>query len=289
MAEGISAFIQYAPMLLTQMIFRVCLLITLILTTGCEKINYYPDKEIAFGESLAIAHRGGGNETYRENTLEACKKALELTDGIEVDIQVSNDRTVWLSHNSMVFDCNGEQRCFIETTDKEISEIQMCNGVDISYSSLESVMKYMHENNIQKYISIDLKGWKPCHISTLDTEGNMRMEAEEVLRLADKYELSTYLIFETQVMTVLTWIKEKDPRVSVYVTSFGEFERGMLLALKNNLDGISFKSNHKDTITLDKMNLLHRKGLKLAAWNIPDSTHMNELISAQVDMVQIDL
>lgn len=67
------------------------------------------------------------------------------------------------------------------------------------------------------------------------------------------------------------------------------FERSMLLALKNELEGISYKANFKDEINAEKMDLLHKKGLKLMAWNIPDSASMNYLKSIKVDILQVDL
>lgn len=205
------------------MIRLIFLLLFLLLNSGCEKINYYPDKPNFFYKTFTLAHRGGGNDTLRENTLNACKFALARTDGIEVDIQISKDRTIWLSHYPIVIGCNGEQKCFIETSDSEIEQIKLCSGKDVSYTKLEDVMKYMYENSIYKYISIDLKGWMPCHISTLDIEGDMRLEGELVVMLGEKYNLAPYLLFETNIMTVLNWVKKKNKNVSAYITSFGDF------------------------------------------------------------------
>ena len=63
----------------------------------------------------------------------------------------------------------------------------------------------------------------------------------------------------------------------------------MLQALKNNLDGISYKANFGDELNADMMNLLHKKGLRLMAWNIPDSLYAQQLESIQVDFLQVDL
>lgn len=256
---------------------------------SCEKVTYYTDKPIAFNATQSIAHRGGGCDTMRDNNYESCINAFTVTDGIEVDIQLSKNRTVWLSHSSTVEGCEGARRCFAETYDSEIESINTCNGKNINYTKLEDVMRYMDQNNIRKYISIDQKGWIPCGGKSLDTEGEMRAEVEEVIKLGERYHLASYLLIETSMISVLDWAKAKNASVKTYYTSFGDYEKGMLIALKHHFDGISYKSHFKDEIDLDKMHLLHKKGLRLMAWNIPDNAYANYLKAVNVDILQIDL
>ena len=261
----------------------------LIFFLSCEKVTYYPDNQIIYSPTIDIAHRAGRTDSLRENTIEAVINALPLVSGIEVDVQLSKNRTVWLSHSNKVDDCNGEQKCFSETYDSEIDAITTCSGKDISYTKLEEVLQYMDQNNIRKYISIDLKGWIPCGGAGLDVEGIMRLEAEEIIGLGKKYNLSAYLLFETERTSVLEWIKVKDKSVQTYYTTYGDYEKGLLQALKHGFTGVSFKSFFKDDLDADKINLLHKKGLRLNAWNIPDSTHAQFLRNINADFVQIDL
>lgn len=265
----------------------ICVSILLVILS-CEKITYYPDNPIQFDRTLIFAHRGGSS-LYGENTYEGCINALPVTDGIEVNVQISKDRTIWLSHSSAVQHCGYEGRCFAETTDEEIGDIDSCNGEDISYTKLEDVMKYMDENNIRKYLSIDLKGWYPCSGNSINVEAIMRLEVEHVISLGDKYHLTPYLLFECQLASVLNWAKKINSGVGTYIYSYGDFEKGMLIALKNGFSGITYKSNSGDSLDLDKMNLLHKKGLRLIAWNIPDSTYVNYLESINADILEVDL
>lgn len=89
--------------------------------------------------------------------------------------------------------------------------------------------------------------------------------------------------------TVLNWAKSRNSNVSVYLTSLGDFEKGMLLALKHNMDGISYKSNYEVELDADKISLLHKKGIKVMVWNVPDSAYLQHLISIKADIVQFDL
>lgn len=88
---------------------------------------------------------------------------------------------------------------------------------------------------------------------------------------------------------MLTWAKEKNPKVQTYILSFGDYEKGMLTALKYDFDGISFKSYFRDTLDVDKMSLLHKKGLKLMAWTLPDSSFAAALREVKVDIIQVYL
>lgn len=256
---------------------------------SCEKVTYYPDNQLLYAPTIDIAHRGGRTDSTRENTFEAIINALPYVGGIEIDVQLSKSRTVWLSHDFKVEDCTGPQYCFSQTYDSQIEVITTCNGIDISYTKLEEVLQYMEQNNIRKYISVDLKGWLPCDAGAMDIEGIMKVEAEEIIRIGKKYNLSHFLLFETENISVLNWIKAKDSNVQTYYTSYGDYEKGLLVALDNKFSGISYKSFFNDELDADKIKLLHKKGLRLNAWNIPDSIHANFLREINADFIQIDL
>lgn len=260
----------------------------LLLFFSCEKVTYYPDNPIIFDHSVILSHHGL-SDLYGENTYEGCIAALPLTDGIEVDVQISKDRTIWLSHSSAVVYCGEEGRCFAETTDEEIESIDSCNGADISYTKLEEVLKYMDDNDIRKNVSIDIKGWEPCSGNSINVEAIMRLEVEQVISLGDKYQLTPYLLFECNLGSVLNYAKKINSSVGTYIYSYGDFEKGMLVALDNGFSGISYKANFGDSLDIDKTNLLHKKGLRLLTWNIPDSTYAKYLISINTDILEVDL
>ncbi len=256
---------------------------------SCEKVTYYPDNQIVYAPTIDIAHRGGRTDSTRENTIQAVINALPYVGGIEVDVQLSKSRTVWLSHDYKVEDCNGPQYCFSQTYDAQIEAVSSCNGINMGYSKFEEVLQYMAQNNIRKYISIDLKGWLPCDGTALDVEGIMKVEAEEIIRLGKKYNLSAFLLFESENISILNWIRAKDRNVQTYYTSYGDYEKGLLVALDNGFSGISYKSFFNDVLDADKIKLLHKKGLRLNAWNIPDSAHADFLREINADFIQIDL
>ena len=82
--------------------------ILIFITQGCEKIIYQVDNPIAGIPTRVLMARGKGNNTdLVENTFEAAQYGLSKLDGIELDIQMSKDGTLWLDHDNEVHDCNG--------------------------------------------------------------------------------------------------------------------------------------------------------------------------------------
>ena len=62
-------------------------------------------------------HRGNGfNTDFVQNTLPAAEYGLSVLDGIELDIQLSKDGTLWLDHDNEVHDCDGNT-CWLFSDD----------------------------------------------------------------------------------------------------------------------------------------------------------------------------
>ena len=72
------------------------------------------------------------------------------------------------------------------------------------------------------------------------------------------------------------------------MSPWGDFERGMLIALKKKLHGISFKYKFKESITADHVHLLHKKGIKIQLWVVNNLSDIEEAISMNPDFIQTD-
>jgi hypothetical protein len=136
---------------------------------------------------------------------------------------------------------------------------------------------------------IDMKAWGPCSIRTLDVFAFMNLEADKIIDLGEKYHLIPYLLFEAELPEPLKHAKNRNQNISTFLTSYGDYDMGIIRALEHDCDGVSFKTNFKDDLDEDKMDLLHKKGLRLLAWNVPDSSHLEYLKSIEVDFILWDL
>lgn len=239
-------------------------------------------------QTLKIAHRGGRSDSARENTLKGCKVALRRADGVEVDVQISGDKTIWLSHSSRVHACDGDKKCFAETSDKEIENITTCNGKEGSYTRLGDLFKYMHEHHIRKPICLDIKETFPCSFSSLNIITVMRDVVDATLAVATRYDLTEYIILECEFSSVLSYAEQKNASVITMLNTYGNYEKGKQQALKKKLDGISFKYRMEDELTREKTDELHRNGLRLLVWNVPVSSDIALLTSFNVDFVMMN-
>lgn len=267
---------------------RINILILLLLVFSCKKIKYYEDKAIAIEPPKKIVHRGGRSQFHLENTLGGIRRSLREFDGVEVDVQISKNETIWLSHSSDVFNCDKKLKCFPETNDIEIKSILSCNGIDLAYTDLESVFQFVLDSFPNKPICIDLKGWAPCSVNSVDIEGMLRREGEIIIELAQKYGLAKNLLFETETTSVLDYLLSKKSGAGVYLTSYGDFERAVLIALKQKYSGISFKTNIGEKLYKDKIDLLHRKGLKIIVWNLQSKDEIQFYEDILADYIQFD-
>jgi glycerophosphoryl diester phosphodiesterase len=264
-------------------------LITLLLFGGCKKIKYYPDKEFDGSITRFLAHRGGVQAGYQENSVESAANGLANLDGIEVDIQISKDGTIWLSHNNIIDSCNlAIGQCFSLTPDSIISEINSCKGIKFSYSKLESVFELMAYEYKDSYISIDFKSWSPCSSDEWDLLGTFEKVANTIVTLAEKYKLESNIMVESETAEFLDYVKDENSNIKCYLTAFGDFERGMLKALENGYDGISFQYKFDEEINAQHLELLHRKGLKIQLWTVDSQSDLDEAVSIKPDFIQTE-
>lgn len=260
-----------------------------LLCISCEKVNYYSDKPLPETKTLILAHRGGGNSGYQENTLQAVSYGFSVLDGVEVDVQLSKDRTIWLSHNAMLPTCNQVHAyCFASTYDQQIVNLDSCFRDAYDFSRLEDVFKLMSSSYSEKHISIDVKAWTPCDVSGLHVTGIMNVIADEISRLTIKYKLQNRVMVESETGTFLNYLKKHSSGIDCYLTTLGDFERGILIALEQGYAGISFKYKFDEEITPDHIQLLHKKGLKIQLWNINSKEDFLEAISLNPDFIQTD-
>jgi glycerophosphoryl diester phosphodiesterase len=256
---------------------------------SCDKIYYYPDKtNILTIQTKVIAHRGGGDKFGPENSLTAIKGGINLMDGIEVDIQLSQNATIWLGHDYLLPSCgNYKSTCFRETTDNQIKELDSCLNHEFQYTRLEEVFKYMADSCPGKFISIDVKAWHPCDVQNLDIVGEMNVIADGIIMLKKKYNLNTIMV-ESETASFLNYIKDHSTGIECYLTTLGDFERGMLIALKRRLVGLSFAYKMDEEITLDHVKMIRRKGLKIQLWTVNDPKILEEAYSINPDFIQTD-
>lgn len=266
-----------------------CIIIVLVtIVTGCERVVFFPDDPIVDVTTRVLAHRGGGS-AFEGNNLEACAYGLSRVDGIEVDIQRSEDNDLWLSHSSEVALCGSlGGTCFASLQSSEIIAIDACLGPTVNFTTLDSLFKYIHDHHPGSFISLDVKAWTPCEVNDLNVTRKMNELAAKIISLTEFYGLQNQVMVESETGDFLYYVKRNCNFIETYLTSFGDFERAAAGALDAGFDGISYKFKFGEEIIKDQVDLLHRKGLKIQVWTVVGEADFNEAKSLNVDFIQTD-
>jgi glycerophosphoryl diester phosphodiesterase len=262
----------------------IFILLVLLSSGGCEKIVYQPDNPFSGIPTLVLMHRGNGfNTAFHENTLPAAEYGLSVLDGIELDIQLSKDGTLWLDHSNEVKDCDGVSiGCFQTMTDEEILAAAECADT-LRYHPLESVFQIMVAEYPESVISLDIKS-QYCEI--VNTKETMRQMAESVLALVEKYNMQNKVLVESNS---IEFLQELDNQSSVgqCVVSLGDVDEGLANAAAVKARGISLEYGIEE-MNADVVSLIHKKGYGLILWVVNDPDDIINAWNCKPDFIETD-
>ncbi len=243
-----------------------------------------------------LAHRGSGTimqiigkDTIIENTIAAAKYGFDNFDGIEIDIQMSKSGTIWLYHNSDLYN-NDTQKCILNSTDEEIITLNKDLPKWKQLCTLEDVFVYHSLLNKDKYISLDVKGYfnATCLGGRNISNEYQQNIADEIIRLTKRYKLENSVMIETDYKEVLDHITDNYDTLKCYFLAYRNFNKKLQEAIDCNYDGLSFSI--KDT-SLNKANIekLHNKGLTIQIWTIRNNKEKQKALDLGADFIQSDV
>jgi glycerophosphoryl diester phosphodiesterase len=263
-------------------------MLVMLMLISCERVEYYPDHPIENVVTRVLAHKGGGGSFGAGDTFESCVYGLARMDGIEVDIQRSEDNLLWLSHSADVPSCGALQgSCFASLQRSAIVNIDSCLGRDINFTMLDSLFRYVRDHHSDKYLSLDVKAWSPCEFNDLNITREMNQLAAKIISLTALYGLENKVMVESETGDFLYYFKKNCDFIETYLTSFGDFELGASRALDAGFSGISYELNGNKLVR-EQVDMLHRKGMKIQVWTIYNSEEFDQAKALGVDFIQTD-
>jgi len=268
-------------------------ILSVVILSACKKGETFPDNPLVIENTRVLGHRGGGFFDGSPNTLEAVVYGFNHYDGVEVDIQMSSNNTIWLSHDAYIEACGSfGGACFNNVSDVEIAKIDSCSGWVRKYTRLDDVLAYMKINYPEKYISLDVKFFDGCSPSLFDINQMYRFYHAEFLQVSamlQKYDLVDHTLIESEITQFLDLFVETNVDYHEYYSVFDDFDKGSVTALQKHYDGISYKNDFANPITADHINLLHQKGLRIQVWTPSDSTQLADLKKINPDYIQSEV
>jgi glycerophosphoryl diester phosphodiesterase len=260
-------------------------LILFLWTGGCEKISYSVDNPFAGFPTRVLMHKGSGdNPDFKGNTLAAAEYGLCLFDGIELDIQISKDGTLWLDHDNEVHDCEGNViGCFQTMTDSEILAAAECNDT-IRYETLEAVFEMMSVKYPNSIISLDIKG-QYCEVT--NTPETMEKMALSVIDLVTKYKMEHKVIVESSSIEFLEELDNQAIIGNFIITVSGDVDEAIANAGITKARGISLKYGVEE-YNSEVVSLIHKKGYAIMIWYINTPEDINAVWNTGTDFIQTD-
>lgn len=139
------------------------LIFLLLLSSACKKKADLP--------ILVLGHAGMGLEfsgsVYHGNSQEAMTLALETPnlDGVEMDVRLASDGTLWLSHDEILDDETKSSGCVANKTEDELKSIVYRTLKNEHLAKLEEVKLFEKTN---RFLLLDIKHTNYCKNSVQD-------------------------------------------------------------------------------------------------------------------------
>ena len=247
---------------------------------------------ITYTGTKLIAHRGNGSQASglgqtEENTLIACEKGFSLTDGIEIDVQRSNDYVVYMFHDVTVEPCDEHNiKSIPASTSDRIKEQFECIGKQ------PELFKTLLENNMileeDKDIFVDAKSIASFSTSLKmpSPQHYLNLLAQDIFKLIEDYPYQNSINIESENGVLLNAFEKHFPKVNTWLASYGDIEKAIKRASKEHYTGISIKDG--DNITQKKIKDAHKCGLKICVWVVNEQDRYDELKAMEVDFIQTD-
>ena len=253
---------------------------------GCSSESEVTSYEFNFPPHLiTLGHKGSGTfqvygNTFRDNSVSGILYALEELDGAEFDIQLSLDSTLWLFHDHVMLDCQGELVNIASMTDSSIEVNSACN-YSAEVARFKDLVKALENVKHQsKTLSLDLKVLQnPEAIKTFGGEAELAMFiAEKINDLIS--EMNIFKVFIEVPFSSQVHIMES-------ITGRNTF------LIHNSFEYLrqSLRMNHSSPIHHyyeDMPSLFHDYGKQSLLWVINSADEMMNALALNPTAIQTD-
>lgn len=232
-------------------------------------LNTYLNKKIEI-----TAHRGASS-IYPENTMLAFKGAVEFgADWIELDVQLTKDDKIVVSHDGNLSRVAGVNKNIIDMTYDEIKEIDVGFFFNEKFKGeriplLSDVIEFAIENNIRLNIELKPTG------KEIDFE-------KKVIDLINEYSFKDKCVIASQIYTILENSKKYDKTIKTLYVINDTIEN--INDVKYS-DDISMESNH---INIEQVKKIHASNKKIYAWTVNTEKIISQMILLNVDNIITD-
>lgn len=244
--------------------------VTLLCGAVALYLLYLPQDDelltVVGGVSPLVTYHRGDCSIAPENTLPAFRSAiLKGGDRIELDVQMTSDGVVVVTHDSSLKRCTGRNARVYDVTYTEVEQLDAGRWFSARFAgtripTFEEVLQ-LCQGKIDLNVEIKPNSSTP----TLETE---------TVRLLQEYGFEGHCVITSQNYETLHKVKELAPDIPTgYILALG-------VGNYYDLPDADFFSVESTFITSGMVNQIHLRGKTVSAWTIDreaDARHMMEL------------
>lgn len=263
-----------------------------IIIFSCHHKNENTPYDYSNHTTKILGHRGYGikgyNDTLMDNTLEAIIKAIKIADGVEIDIQMSKNETIWLYHDTRIPDRDSNIKYIPRLTNDEVQSILSLNHPNAQFNNLQEFFSYFDNHKITKTISLDIKSFygENCFKNTNELNSYMLIIGERVIKLAKTYSLEDQILVETDSKYLLDFINTNSS-IKTFLLGYSDFKKQLETARKNNYSGVSHFFNDPE-INAKSIENAQKSGIQIQLWTPNSEDELETVLLYQPNFLQTD-
>lgn len=217
-----------------------------------------------------IGHRGSA-APFQENTLEAILYGiLSGAKMIEIDLRLSKDEEVVLSHNENLSKITGINQNISDKTWEELSQLQIKKKKEIfRLTRLKDVFK-----SVPAYIQfyLEIKTSRSIHSSEWD-----KKLVDKVISLIKKEKLKKQCLIMSFEKDIAYYVKKKYPshRVGIILNSKTELNT----LIKNTKIKFDYLAVNYKLLTKRNLQIIHSSGIPLIVWTVNSKRLWEKIVS----------
>lgn len=236
---------------------------------------------------LIFGHAGMGlsmdNSIYHDNSAEAVALALNLPacNGVEVDVRLSKNGTLWLYHDEFLEAESTGKGCVADLSDSEIEQLNYRTAKKEKLVKLVDVLPLLLPN---QQLFVDLKHFNSCQNERIDFDALKEALEEQIGDYSSQIKL---------ICAYEYWLSDLSEIVDV-LYSTDDLNEGKSLLLKYpNLQGLVMRNAHLNKEDVKIIHNLNRsvylfdirslKGIKQALDKCPTGMFADDLRQALVE------
>ena len=246
-----------------------------------------------------LGHKGSGsssvNPSIIENTLPAVQKGLTTLTGVELDLQMSLDGTIWLFHDLdlATLSCNvTASRTIILSHDTEIAKINRCTTIaqDRLYT-LSEIITYWNQVANPFYASLHVKLDYPADSINKPAIGGeavyLSKFADNLAKIIPSVKDPGKLMVEVYDATFCKKIHQLIPGLKVCLIKEVTFPKQIDDALALGYDGVSCMFS-EPTLTAAEVVRAQNNGLIVQLWTPVTKQELTTALGYHPNTIQTD-